>query len=113
MFEPSNSKPIIFLIEIGENSKPRYFLIQRAWTQTFLLNSKTDIKNITFKYSYITKLGEIDNIKTQIHGKVLNLMVVVYNLKKRYIFIIYDKMPSRSTSQNMNFVKILQCTIVR
>ena len=102
MFEPCNSKPSN-IVEIGENSFSRHFFIHRVWTETYYQNPKTDIENIIFEFSYITKLGNIDHVKTQIHGKALHSMLVSCNLKKRPIFI-YDKTPYKTTNVNMNFL---------
>ena len=102
MFDSPESKPTN-IIDEGENSKSRHFFIHRAWSDTHYINLKTDIENIIFEFSYITKQGEIDKNKIQIKGKALHSMFVGSNLKKGPIFI-YDKTPYKSLSINSSFV---------
>ena len=81
MFETNTSNPTN-IIEIGENSKSKHFFIHRVWMNNLPMNPKTDIEDIIFEFSYITKFGEIDKVKTQIHGKALYSMLVACNIKK-------------------------------
>ena len=97
MFESSVSKPTN-IIQSGENSKSRHFFVHRVWSQTLSVNVKTDINDIIFEFSYITKLGEIDKVKTQIHGRAFYSMLAGCNLKKGPIFL-YDKSPYRSNNE--------------
>ena len=101
MFETSTSKPTN-IIEVGENSKSKHFFIHRVWTNNLPQNPKTDIEDIIFEFSYITKSGDIDKVKTQIHGKALHAMLVSCNLKKGPIFV-YDKTPYKGNIQNLNY----------
>ena len=66
------------------------------------MDVKTDMNDIIFEFSYITKLGEIDKAKTQINGKAFYSMLAGCNLKKRLIFL-YDKTPYKSNIGRMNY----------
>ena len=101
-FDSSDSKPTN-VIDEGENWKLRHFFIHRAWSETHYNNPKTDIENIIFDFSYITKQGEIDKNKIQTKGKALHSMFVGSNLKKGPIFI-YDKTPYKNSNINSSFI---------
>ena len=60
------------------------------------------MNDIIFEFSYITKLGEIDKVKTQINGKAFYSMLAGCNLKKKTIFL-YDKTPYKSNTGMMNY----------
>ena len=56
--------------------------------------------DMTFEFSYITKLGEVDRVKMQIHGKAFYSMLASSNLKKRPIFL-YDKSPYKNNGERI------------
>ena len=60
------------------------------------------MNEIIFEFSYITKFGEIDKVKTQINGKAFYSMLAGCILKKRPIFL-YDKTPYKSNTGMMNY----------
>ena len=66
------------------------------------MNVKTDMNDIIFEFLYITNLGNIDKVKTQINGKAFYAMLAGCNLKKRPIFL-HDKTPYKSNTEMVHY----------
>jgi len=100
-FDKTETMPSTY-VTVGENSKSNHFFIHRVWHNPSFYNSFFgSIENVIFEYSYINKLGEIDDRKIFIAGKALHEMMVGCNLKKGPFFV-YDKTPFKDSPERFH-----------
>ena len=87
------------IITIGENSKSRHFFIHKCWCSSVGNVLKVNIDDLIFEFSYINKMGEVENFKNHISGRALYSMLVACNLK-RGPFFVYDATPCKRMNSN-------------